>query len=80
MLRRQLCKEMRKGVVQDCVVLRMWKKVKAIFTLVAPNQPLPRCKPDDFRDFHMLIESCKGVTPPKQLDSNVDTTSSQNPK
>lgn len=38
MLRFQLCKEMRKVVIRDCLMLRIWKIVKDIFTFVVPDK------------------------------------------
>lgn len=46
---RQLCKERRKGVVRDRLMLRMWKMVKAIFTCVVLEKALRRLEPPHFR-------------------------------
>uniref|UniRef100_M1DE26 Putative plant transposon protein domain-containing protein n=1 Tax=Solanum tuberosum TaxID=4113 RepID=M1DE26_SOLTU len=79
MLRRQLRKERRKGVVRDRLMLSMWKTIKTIFTYVAPSKELPRLEPLDFRDFSMLNEAWNGVIPPENLDSDIDTTQSESP-
>ncbi|TMW94005.1 hypothetical protein EJD97_010889 [Solanum chilense] len=74
MLRFQLCKEMRKAMIRDCLMLRIWKIVKDIFTFVVPDKELPRLEFQNFRYFSMPNESWNCVTPLKDLDSNIDTT------
>uniref|UniRef100_M1DBZ5 Uncharacterized protein n=1 Tax=Solanum tuberosum TaxID=4113 RepID=M1DBZ5_SOLTU len=79
MLRHQLCKERRKGVFMDRLMLRMWKTIKTMFTCVASDKELPRLEPPDFMEFSMLNEVWSGVTASENLDSDIDTTQSESP-
>uniref|UniRef100_M1DAA0 Uncharacterized protein n=1 Tax=Solanum tuberosum TaxID=4113 RepID=M1DAA0_SOLTU len=77
MLRRQLCQEMRKGLVRDRLMARIWKTIKVIFSCLDPDMEITRIEPEDYAEFPILNEAWAGEKPPEVLNSNDDTSQSQ---